>query len=132
MLTALWLLALVFGFVALAYANASGPAWIGAVALTLGLAWTGRLLPLPVLIALATLILIVAIPLNVPRLRRAPVGDPVPAPFRRTLPAMAPTEREAIEAGTVGWDGELFSGRPRWAKLVGFPAPRLTSDEQRF
>ena len=132
MLTALWLLALVFGFVALAYANASGPAWVGAVALTLGLAWTGRLLPLPVLIALATLILIVAIPLNVPRLRRALVSDPVLALFRRTLPAMTPTEREAIEAGTVGWDGELFSGRPRWAKLVGFPAPRLTSDEQRF
>ena len=45
---------------------------------------------------------------------------------------MSQTEREAIEAGTVWWDGELFSGRPDWKKLLSLPAPKLTAEEQRF
>jgi acyl-CoA dehydrogenase len=45
---------------------------------------------------------------------------------------MSQTEREAIEAGTVWWDGELFSGRPDWAKLLAVPQPKLTAEEQRF
>ena len=45
---------------------------------------------------------------------------------------MSQTEREAIEAGTVWWDGELFSGRPDWEKLLAIPAPKLTAEEQRF
>ncbi len=45
---------------------------------------------------------------------------------------MSQTEREAIEAGTVWWDGDLFSGRPDWSKLLAVPAPALTPEEQRF
>ncbi|HUH93611.1 MAG TPA: acyl-CoA dehydrogenase [Casimicrobiaceae bacterium] len=132
MLTILWLIALIVVFVMLAYASASGLSWLGAITLALGLAWIGRLLPSPVLIALEAIALMVAIPLNLPRLRRALVSDAVLALFRKILPAMTPTEREAIEAGTVGWDAELFSGRPRWVRLLALPAPRLTDDEHRF
>ena len=35
------------------------------------------------------------------------------AAFRKVLPPMSQTEREAIEAGTVWWDGELFSRQAR-------------------
>ena len=45
---------------------------------------------------------------------------------------MSQTEREALEAGTIWWDGELFSGRPNWQKLLAEPAPSLTPDEQAF
>jgi acyl-CoA dehydrogenase len=45
---------------------------------------------------------------------------------------MSQTEREALEAGTVWWEGELFSGRPRWEKLLAYPQPRLSAEEQRF
>ena len=45
---------------------------------------------------------------------------------------MSQTEREAIEAGTVWWDGELFSGRPQWRKLLDAPKPTLRPDEQHF
>jgi acyl-CoA dehydrogenase len=45
---------------------------------------------------------------------------------------MSQTEREAIEAGTVWWDADLFSGRPDWRKLLEAPQPRLTPEEQRF
>ncbi len=45
---------------------------------------------------------------------------------------MSQTEKEALEAGTVWWDGELFTGAPRWEKLQGARAPRLTTAEQAF
>ena len=45
---------------------------------------------------------------------------------------MTATEREAIEAGTVWWDADLFSGRPDWAKLAGLREPTLTAEEQSF
>jgi acyl-CoA dehydrogenase len=45
---------------------------------------------------------------------------------------MSQTEREAIDAGTVWWDGDLFSGRPDWNKLLAVPRPRLTAEEQSF
>ena len=52
--------------------------------------------------------------------------------FRSVLPAISQTEQEAIDAGTVWWDGELFSGKPQWSKLLDLPKPSLTEDEQAF
>jgi len=52
--------------------------------------------------------------------------------FRAAMPAMSQTEREALEAGTVWWDAELFSGHPTWAALLKAPAPTLTAEEQAF
>jgi hypothetical protein len=37
---------------------------------------------------------------------------------RALLPRLGDTERAALEAGSVGWDGELFSGRPDWGRAV--------------
>jgi len=48
------------------------------------------------------------------------------------MPKISETERVALEAGTVGWDGELFSGKPNWSKLLNRPAPKLTTEEQAF
>jgi len=52
--------------------------------------------------------------------------------FKRVTPRMSQTEREALEAGDVWWDGELFSGRPRWGRLRKVPPPQLTVTEQAF
>lgn len=52
--------------------------------------------------------------------------------FRSVLPNISQTEQEAIDAGTVWWDGELFSGKPNWAKLLALPKPSLTDEEQAF
>ncbi len=51
---------------------------------------------------------------------------------RRILPRVSRTEQEALDAGTVGWDAELFSGRPDWSKLSAVPAQTLTAEEQAF
>src|SRR5262249_21374585 len=52
--------------------------------------------------------------------------------FAKMLPKMGDTERIALEAGTVWWDGELFSGRPRWKRLLDFPIQGLTERERTF
>jgi acyl-CoA dehydrogenase len=70
--------------------------------------------------------------LNLRPLRRGLLTRPIFAAFRRVMPAMSDTEREALEAGTVWWEAELFAGKPRWAKLFALPPARLTSAEQAF
>ena len=74
----------------------------------------------------------VAAALLIPAARRSLISDPLLAVYRSILPPMSQTEQEAIDAGTVWWDGELFSGRPDWAKLVGFPHPKLSAEELAF
>src|SRR5258706_2636432 len=75
---------------------------------------------------------VVAIALNVPPIRRLLITDRVLALYRRILPDMSATEKEAIDAGTVWWDADLFSGRPDFDKLLSVPAPRLSAEEQAF
>jgi acyl-CoA dehydrogenase len=79
-----------------------------------------------------TLFVVVALILNLPPLRRTILSRPLLGLFRSILPPLSDTEREALEAGTVGWDGELFSGNPDWPKLLSLPPPRLTAEEQAF
>ena len=48
------------------------------------------------------------------------------------MPPMSTTEKEAIDAGTTWWEGDLFRGAPDWNKLHSYPKPRLTEEEQAF
>ena len=70
--------------------------------------------------------------LNVRRLRQAFITRPFMRTYLRLLPAMSQTEKEALEAGTVWWDGELFSGAPRWHKLLAAKPPELSPAEAEF
>ncbi|WP_425628056.1 acyl-CoA dehydrogenase [Vibrio neptunius] len=65
-------------------------------------------------------------------LRRKWVSDPAFKMFKKVLPPLSSTEKEAMEAGSVWWDGELFSGRPDFAKLHKYPTPTLSAEEQSF
>ncbi|RXJ73673.1 acyl-CoA dehydrogenase [Veronia nyctiphanis] len=65
-------------------------------------------------------------------LRRRYVSDPAFKFFKKVLPPLSATEREAMEAGSVWWDGELFAGSPDWSKLHNYPKPVLTQEEQSF
>ncbi|MDP1674885.1 MAG: acyl-CoA dehydrogenase [Burkholderiales bacterium] len=116
----------------LAYHRLPALLWSAAYALLLGLCayrgwWPDALLQAGWVLWL--LLSLLAIPLP---LRRALAGVPLLKLFRRILPEVSQTEREALEAGTVWWDGELFSGRPNWKKLLAYPAPRLTVEEKAF
>ncbi len=70
--------------------------------------------------------------LNIDAVRLRYVTKPFLMVYRRMLPTMSDTEREALEAGTVWWDGELFTGKPDWPKLLSAKAPQLTAEEQAF
>ena len=83
------------------------------------------LLSVLVLVALACVIL-------VPPVRRAVISRSLFASYRKVLPQMSGTERDALEAGTVWWEGELFRGKPDWQKLHAYPQPKLTAEEQSF
>jgi acyl-CoA dehydrogenase len=69
---------------------------------------------------------------NIRPLRKAIISRPFLKAYMRMLPSMSQTEKEALEAGTVWWDGELFSGKPRFEKLLASKAPVLTAEEQAF
>ncbi|MEJ2344476.1 MAG: acyl-CoA dehydrogenase [Gammaproteobacteria bacterium] len=79
----------------------------------------------------ALLLAAVFIPLTVRPLRRR-LSRPVLQAFRVHMPAISRTEQEALRAGTVWWDGNLFRGMPPWNMLLQFPQPQLRSDEQAF
>jgi acyl-CoA dehydrogenase len=81
---------------------------------------------------LVAVVVAVLATLATPPLRRRLISDRVLGAYRKLMPPMSQTEREALEAGTVWWDGELFSGRPNWKRLLSSPPPTLTAEEQRF
>ncbi|WP_426610839.1 acyl-CoA dehydrogenase [Bradyrhizobium sp. McL0616] len=64
--------------------------------------------------------------------RRDTLTKPIFSWARGVLPAMSDTEREALEAGDVWWDADLFTGNPDWGKLLKVPQARLTDEEQAF
>ena len=70
--------------------------------------------------------------LSIDSLRQKHLSKPIFAWFKNVLPEISQTEQEAIDAGTVWWDGELFSGKPQWNKLLSMPKPALTEEEQAF
>jgi acyl-CoA dehydrogenase len=78
------------------------------------------------------LLLVATAVLVIRPLRRALLSNRIFAAFRKVLPPMSDTEAAAINAGTVWWDGDLFSGKPDWGKLLGFPPAKLSPEEQRF
>ena len=65
-------------------------------------------------------------------LRKDKITRPIFKLFKSVLPPMNQTEREALEAGDVWWDGELFKGNPDWKQMLGFDKPELTQEEQAF
>jgi acyl-CoA dehydrogenase len=70
--------------------------------------------------------------LNFPRIKRDYVVLPAYRALKRGIPPISETEREALEAGTVGWDAELFSGTPNWPRLLKVPPIMLTAEERAF
>src|ERR1044071_6865205 len=73
-----------------------------------------------------------AVPLNVVALRQEWFTRPALEYFRTVLPEISETERIALEAGTVWWDGELFSGVPDWQRFMSIGKPKLSPEEQAF
>ncbi|MEL7542184.1 MAG: acyl-CoA dehydrogenase [Pseudomonadota bacterium] len=67
-----------------------------------------------------------------PPIRRKVIIEPAFAIVRKILPPVSETEQAALDAGTVGWDAELFSGTPQWDKLADIPPIEMTEEERAF
>ena len=126
-----WIGAFLGTFVVLAYRRASLPLSCGVLGLLLiaylalgtAPAWWKAVLVVPYVLLIL---------LNIRPLRLRLLTRPFLRSFRRLLPSMSATEREALDAGTVWWDGELFTGGPDWSKLMSAKVPTLTAVEQAF
>jgi acyl-CoA dehydrogenase len=132
MMVALWLIIGLLGSFALVFSRTRALFWFGAILVWLVAGWLLGAIGLAWLVVLFVLLagpafIIALAALRVPLLsaRLLPV-------FRKIMPKMSDTERSAIEAGTVWWDGELFAGSPNWERLLATPAPALSTEEQAF
>lgn len=81
---------------------------------------------------LLIIIAAIAVILGVPDIRRSLISRPAFGFFKRVLPPLSATERDAMEAGDVWWDAELFSGKPDWYRLLRTPKPQFSEREQAF
>ena len=132
MVTALMILAVLLIFLLLAFFRASIWGWLlAAIVVVSGVAMvcsiSGDALSATV-VALGVFVFV----FGVPRVRQLLISFFILKIFRKILPQVSQTEQEALDAGTVWWDGELFTGHPNWEKLLAFAKPRLTAEEQSF
>ncbi|MEP6483947.1 MAG: acyl-CoA dehydrogenase family protein, partial [Rudaea sp.] len=107
-------------------------AWVGAAGIWL-LGWRIVGVASPLLFEISIIVLVVlALVFGVPPIRRILISRFAMKLMAPVLPRLGETERIALEAGTVWWDAELFSGLPHWEKLLDFKPQPLTADEQAF
>lgn len=127
-----WILLVAAGLVALAYYKTN--VQHASLALISGFLLTLIFSPLPgvILFLLFTLVASILIFIHFPKQRQQFFTTPLLKSIADQLPKMSETETIALQAGTVGFDRELFSGRPNWSKWFKRPLPKLTPIEQNF
>jgi len=74
----------------------------------------------------------VIIPLNITNIRHKYISEPLLQFMQNSMPSISQTEQEALDAGKVWWEGELFSGNPDYSKIRDLPKPKLSTAEQAF
>ena len=78
------------------------------------------------------LFLLPTIFLGLSEIRQKFLSNPLLKKIKTIVPPMSDTERDAIEAGTVWWEAELFRGAPDWGQLLHYKTPQLSNEEQAF
>jgi acyl-CoA dehydrogenase len=117
---------------ALAYKRANGLAWSIWLAAVVAAIHFGTGTPWAVCVALWVVTGVFAALSIVKPLRRAIVTRPIFSLYKKIMPQVSQTEKEALDAGSIWWDADLFSGRPDWDKLLAYPHAKLTAEEQAF
>lgn len=128
----LWTVLLILVPLLLAYHGATRIVWALAGAATLAAFTLYAAVPWWVLLLVWLIYLGPFLVFALPQVRRRLLSDRVHALFQESMPPISETEREALEAGTTWWDAELFTGRPRWRRLVAHPRAQLSEEERAF
>jgi len=84
------------------------------------------------IIALFGLFFIIVVTLVIPPVRRVVLTGPIFRIAKKAAPKISSIERQAIEAGSDGFDAELFSGRPDWDAFRAIDGIILSAEEQAF
>ncbi|MBM23268.1 MAG: acyl-CoA dehydrogenase [Gammaproteobacteria bacterium] len=88
--------------------------------------------PPNIILAIEWVMFAVLVSFNIPEIRRNYVSKQILKFYKAVLPSISKTEKEAIDAGGIWWDGEIFTGKPDWEVLRKNPKPMLTKEEQAF
>ena len=119
-------------FLLLAFFRATVLSWVLSIMLIVPVVAIQARLSGTILQVVYILLFLFIILFGVPFLRRNLISGAVLKLYRKILPPISFTEQEAIDAGTVWWDGELFSGHPDWDKMLAYPKCGLSAAEQAF
>jgi len=84
------------------------------------------------LLTIMTVYAAIFIPLNVKPVRQLLLSKVIYSAMKKIMPTISQTEKEALDAGDVWWEAELFSGKPDFNFLQDLPKPKLTEEEQTF
>lgn len=112
--------------------NPSMPMLMAGLGLILLAVSSSGYLPGIAIFILWSLFLVMSIVLDLESIRKKYLSGPVLRRIKHILPPISITEQQAIDAGTVWWEAELFRGDPDWAKFNHYPPAKLTKKEQAF
>ncbi|RUO33169.1 acyl-CoA dehydrogenase FadE [Aliidiomarina soli] len=132
MSVAIWIIATLLVLGALIYHRSSLRVFTLGTLVMLGIATGLSIFGNTTLTVLWIIAAVLLVPLNLGFVRKNVMTKPILAMYRKIMPEMSATEKDAIDAGTVWWDGEIFRGSPDWKTLHNIPAPRLSAEEQAF
>ncbi|MDH5735757.1 MAG: acyl-CoA dehydrogenase, partial [Gammaproteobacteria bacterium] len=127
-----WLVIFLFVIGAAAYFRMPQVVWNGALGIALLVFSFTDYASLANLVILWALFLVVVVPLNMPNIRQKYVSEPLLDFMRNAMPTISQTEQEALDAGKVWWEADLFSGDPDYAKIRDLPMPTLNAEERAF
>lgn len=119
-------------FLGLAYLEAPFFAWASVLVLTLGVIHGFQIFSWSVLTVLWAILIFGIVILGFSPLRQRWITRGIARKIKNVLPPMSMTEQEALEAGEIWWEGQLFQGRPDWQALLALPKPHLTEEERYF
>lgn len=132
MFTLFWFFLWIGGLLALAYHRAS--LLSSTLAITAGLVVSHIFSPFSWLTLLLMWVAFIGIAFFIhhPDYKRKFIIEPLFDTMSQQMPGLSDTEKEALEAGTVSWEAEIFSGSLQWEKLLTIPAPHLSEEERAF
>src|SRR3990167_11080247 len=127
----MWSLIIIFALVYFSYHRVSLLTWTVGMLVVLGVATKFNGFTAAIVVSWL-IYLLIAISFGIAKWRRNYISKPIFSVYKKIMPAMSRTERQAISAGTVTWEGDLFRGNPDWHKLLALPKATLTAEEQAF
>jgi acyl-CoA dehydrogenase len=119
-------------FILLATQHASLSVWATLVFAWLMFITFSELFSIPVVLIFWIIASVIFSVLLIKPLRQSLISKHALEIFRQVMPKLSQTEQEALSAGTVGLDRDIFSGEINWSEILNLPQPRLTAEEQAF